>query len=247
MVSPGWWVLAGGNFSIHLQCSGGGWTNIAPVPLLIPFSPLHFPVFIWWWKLTKSINSSRLSIHYSNFCLVMFAKDWQLYSTCVPKANNNIFSNNDIHIRQILLQEMIYNKQERYPEWMIWSEENINEMKMWPSQLKIAEVAWKKKKEEERFLGLQWDSNPWPLHSRCSALPAELWRYYWYMESKPIYWIHQPMKGMKHRMTWCELRKIQMKWRCDHCSWNRNLSSCGSSLTKKEDFWGFNGIQTRGL
>ena len=26
------------------------------------------------------------------------------------------------------------------------------------------------------FLGLQWDSNPWPLFSCCGARPAELWR-----------------------------------------------------------------------
>ena len=43
-----------------------------------------------------------------------------------------------------------------------------------PSQLNCnlsnCEVARKKKS----FSGLQWDSDPWPLRSRCSALPAEL-------------------------------------------------------------------------
>ena len=29
---------------------------------------------------------------------------------------------------------------------------------------------------KKRISGLQRDSNPWPLRSRCSALPAELWR-----------------------------------------------------------------------
>ena len=33
----------------------------------------------------------------------------------------------------------------------------------------------------------------------------------------PIYWVHQPVKGMKHSMKWCELREY-MKWICDHRS-----------------------------
>ena len=36
------------------------------------------------------------------------------------------------------------------------------------------------KKKKNSPSGLQRDSNPWPLRSRCSALPAELWR--------PIHW-----------------------------------------------------------
>ena len=31
-----------------------------------------------------------------------------------------------------------------------------------------------------------------------------------YTESRPIYWVHQPVKGMKHRMKWCEPREY--KW-----------------------------------
>ena len=31
-----------------------------------------------------------------------------------------------------------------------------------------------------------------------------------YTGDRPIYWVHQPVKGMKHRMKWCELREY--KW-----------------------------------
>ena len=31
-----------------------------------------------------------------------------------------------------------------------------------------------------------------------------------YTGGRPIYWVHQPVKGMKHRMKWCELREY--KW-----------------------------------
>ena len=31
-----------------------------------------------------------------------------------------------------------------------------------------------------------------------------------YAGGRPIYWVHQPVKGMKHRMKWCELREY--KW-----------------------------------
>lgn len=40
--------------------------------------------------LTISINSSWLCISYSNFCLVMFAKDWQLNSTWVSLKNTEM-------------------------------------------------------------------------------------------------------------------------------------------------------------
>ena len=61
----------------------------------------------------------------------------------------------------------------------------------------------------------------------------------------PIYWVHQPMKGMKHWMKWCELREY--KWN-DYVTIavNRNLSNCENSPRKKV-FRGFNGIRTRGL
>ena len=28
-----------------------------------------------------------------------------------------------------------------------------------------------------------------------------------YTGGRPIYWVHQPVKGMKHRMKWCELQE----------------------------------------
>ena len=38
----------------------------------------------------------------------------------------------------------------------------------------------------------------------------ELWIPMPYTGGRPIYWVHQPVKGMKHRMKWCELREY--KW-----------------------------------
>ena len=34
-----------------------------------------------------------------------------------------------------------------------------------------------------------------------------------YTGGRPIYWAHQPVKGMKHRMKWCELRE----YNCLNC------------------------------
>ena len=64
-----------------------------------------------------------------------------------------------------------------------------------------------------------------------------------YTESRPIYWVHQPVKGMKHRMKWCELREY--KWN-EYVTFavNRNLSNC--EIARKKVFRGFNGIRTRG-
>ena len=48
----------------------------------------------------------------------------------------------------------------------------------------------------------------------------------------PIYWIHQPMKGTKHWMKWCELREY--KWN-EYVTIvvNRNLNNCENSPKKK--------------
>ena len=43
------------------------------------------------------------------------------------------------------------------------------------------EEAWKKS-------GLQRESNPWPSHCRCVALPTELWSYT--LGARSIYWVH---------------------------------------------------------
>ena len=41
-----------------------------------------------------------------------------------------------------------------------------------------------------------------------------------YTGGRPIYWVHQPVKGMKHRMNWIMWTAgIQMKWICDHRRW----------------------------
>ena len=53
----------------------------------------------------------------------------------------------------------------------------------------------------------------------------------------PIYWVHQPVKGMKHWMKWYELREY--KWNeYVTIAVNRNLSSCENSPKK-----GFSGLQ----
>ena len=60
----------------------------------------------------------------------------------------------------------------------------------------------------------------------------------------PIYLVHQPVKGVKHRMKWCELQEY--KWNeYVTIAVNRNLSNCEKA--RKKGFWGFNGIRTRGL
>ena len=81
---------------------------------------------------------------------------------------------------------------------------------------------------KKSFSGLQRDSNPWPLRSRCSALPAELWRpIRWRLAN---YWVHQPVKGMKHWMKWCELREYKCYFRnclnCDSLWWSHTHFIC---------------------
>ena len=61
---------------------------------------------------------------------------------------------------------------------------------------------------------------------------------------RPIYWVHQPVKGMKHGMKWCELREY--KWNeYVTIAVNRNLSNCEKA--REKGFRGFNAIRTRGL
>ena len=53
----------------------------------------------------------------------------------------------------------------------------------------------------------------------------------------PIYWVHQPVKGVKHWMKWCELREY--KWNeYVTIAVNRNLSNC-EKIPKKS----FSGLQ----
>ena len=48
------------------------------------------------------------------------------------------------------------------------------------------------------------------------------------LEGWPIYWVHQPVKGMKHWMKWCELREY--KWNeYVTIAGNHNLSNCENS------------------
>lgn len=45
------------------------------------------------YNLTKPINSARLCIHHSNFCLIMFTEYRQLYGTCVSNINHQNIAN----------------------------------------------------------------------------------------------------------------------------------------------------------
>ena len=47
-----------------------------------------------------------------------------------------------------------------------------------------------------------------------------------YAGGRPIYWVHQPVKGMKHRMKWCELREY--KWN-EHVTIAVNAEATGSN------------------
>ena len=62
----------------------------------------------------------------------------------------------------------------------------------------------------------------------------ELWRpIHWRPANN---WVHQPVKGMKHRMKWCELREY--KWNeYVTIAVNRNLSNCEKA--RKKGFRGF--------
>ena len=106
--------------------------------------------------------------------------------------------------------------------WKDWNTEwndvncrNTNEMNMWPSQLNsnlsTCEVARKKE-----FSGLQWDLNPWPLPSRCSALPAELWRPMHWRQANLLSSSTHERNETQNEMVWTA--GIQMKWICDHHS-----------------------------
>ena len=65
-----------------------------------------------------------------------------------------------------------------------------------------------------------------------------------YTGGRPIHWVHQPVRGMEHRMKSCELREY--KWNESvTIALNRNLKYCKKS--RKKGFRGFNGIRTRGL
>ena len=64
------------------------------------------------------------------------------------------------------------------------------------------EEAWKKS-------GLQRDSNLWPLHYRCFALPTELWSDT--LGTRSIYWVHISCE------EWSDVKYI----------WNNSFLNCG--------------------
>ena len=70
---------------------------------------------------------------------------------------------------------------------------NTNDMNMWPSQLNRnlnnCEVASRQVKAFRALTGFE----PLPLRLPCNAEDP-------YTESMPIYCVHQPVKGMKHKI-----------------------------------------------
>ena len=108
------------------------------------------------------------------------------------------------------------------PEYLLMTfiPQRVTEMNMWPSQLNrnlsSCEVA-----PQKSLSRLQWDSNLWPLRSRTAVL-YQLSYEDPYTESRPIYWFHQPTKGMKHRMKWCEVPSTAM------VTYSFHLYSCSS-------------------
>ena len=94
---------------------------------------------------------------------------------------------------------------------------------------------------KKRFSGLQRDSNPWPLRFSAAVL-FQLSYEDPYTGGWPIYWVHQPVKGMKHWMKWCELREY--KWN-DYVTIavNRNLSNCENSPKKNAEATGSNPVE----
>ena len=98
---------------------------------------------------------------------------------------------------------------------------------LWNEYVTIA-VEWHLKQLrsslKKSFLGLQRDSKPWPLCSRCSALPAELWR--------PIHWRQTNLlSSSTHERNETQ---NEMMWVCGNTNemniwplqWNHNLSNC---------------------
>ena len=116
-----------------------------------------------------------------------------------------------------------------------------NEMSMWPSQLNrnLSNCEKARKKGFRGFNGIR-------TRGLCvsAAVLSQLSYEDPYTGGWPIYWVHQPVKGMKHTMKWCELQEY--KWNeYVTIAVNRNLSNCEKA--RKKGFRDFNGIRTRGL
>ena len=80
-------------------------------------------------------------------------------------------------------------------------------------------------------MGLHRDTNPWPLHSRCSALPTELWNSIHGEQTNLLSSPTRESNQTLNEMMWTA--GIQMKWICDHCSCNRNLNTCEVAPKKR--------------
>ena len=119
--------------------------------------------------------------------------------------------------------------------WMKWCE--LREYK-WNEYVTIAvnrNLSNCENSPKKSFSGLQWDSNPGLCVS--AAVLSQLSYEDPYTGGWPIYWVHQPVKGMKHWMKWCELREY--KWNeYVTIAVNRNLSNCENSPKKS-----FSGLQ----
>ena len=88
---------------------------------------------------------------------------------------------------------------------------------------------------ETQMCGMKWcELREYRWNECVTAVLSQLSYEDPYTGGWPIYWVHQPVKGMKHWMKWCELRTIAV---------NRNLSNCENSPKKKKFFGASTGFE----
>ena len=113
-----------------------------------------------------------------------------------------------------------------------WNDVNCGKQMKWvcdhrsESQFKQLRKSPKKKRDFGASTGFE------PMASAL-ALQCSTSRSYEdpYTGGRPIYWVHQPVKGMKHRIKWCELREY--KWNeYVTIAVSRNLSNCEKARKK---------------
>ena len=80
-----------------------------------------------------------------------------------------------------------------------------------------------------------------------------------YTGGRAIYWVHQPIKGMKHRIKWCEpffglfrncLNCDSLRWLHTHLIWIpavHIISFCVSFLSRVDELNKLAGLQCMGL
>ena len=108
-------------------------------------------------------------------------------------------------------------------------------MNMWPSQLNrnLSNCEVARRKVFQGFNGIE------PIATARAALLYQLSYEDPYTGSWPIHWVHQPVKGMKHRMKWCKLREY--KWN-EYVTIAVELQFKQLRISQEKFFRGFNGI-----